>query len=556
MSALAYRLPDGLAADIDAFDADVRRFLAGELDSAVFKDRRVPRGIYEQRRDGTYMLRVRLPGGLLAATQARALAGIGREFGGGTLHVTTRQDIQLHDLRIADTPAVMRRLLAAGLTCKGGGGNTVRNVTACPHAGICPRERFDVTPHALAVTEHLIAQAGSYSLPRKFKIAFSGCAADCALAEVNDLGFFAEVRDGQPGFAVCAGGGMGAESRVADRLVEWLPAGECVRAAEAVRRLFDRFGDRTNRRRARLRFAVARLGPEAFAQEFFREFAAVTADGAPVCAAPPAPAPAGAACLPPEQALVGRAGLDVLPQRQPGLVAVPLRLPLGQVAWQDLEALAAIAERFSGERALRAANQKLLLRSVREPDLPALRAALAALRQDVTTPSTLDAFVACTGAATCRLGFCLSQDAARACAEALARAGIAPEGLRGLDIRLNGCPNACGHAPIGTVGLAGCFVRAGGRPAPAYRVLLGARRGQGRTRFGEDAGLVPAGSLPAFLLDLVRAFRARRLEGEAFSDCYDRLRPAFFRALVARHAVAEDVAGEGPAPAAAGECRP
>mgnify|MGYP001580707868 CR=1 FL=1 len=186
MNATICRLPDELGQDIEQHAHDVDRFLKGELSASILKSRRVPRGIYEQRRNGTFMVRVRVPGGALGAAQARALAAVASRYGSGTLHATTRQDIQIHDVTIEQTPAVMRELFQAGLTSKGGGGNTVRNVTACPYAGICPAERFDVTPCAVAVTEHLIGLPGSYNLPRKYKIAFSGCGADCALGRVND----------------------------------------------------------------------------------------------------------------------------------------------------------------------------------------------------------------------------------------------------------------------------------------------------------------------------------------------------------------------------------
>lgn len=533
-------LPPDLEADIAAYESDVQRFLSGDLAPALFKARRVPRGIYEQRRDGSFMMRVRLPGGAFTAAQARALAALARPYGSGRLHVTTRQDIQFHDLPIGDTPALMRGLLAAGLTSKGGGGNTVRNVMACPYAGICPHEAFDVTPHALAVTEHLIALAGSYNLPRKFKIAFSGCAADCALAGVNDVGFIAGPRGGRPGFAVYTAGGMGSEPRLGDRQPAWLPAADAVRAAEAGRRLFDRLGDRRNRRRARLRHAVARVGSAAFAEWFRAELEAVAAAGVPDAPEVPVgetPAAAAPACPNLEAALVRRAGLRVLPQRQEGFVAVPLALPLGEIGWADLEALADLAERFSGEQGLRAMpDQKLVLRHVREADLPALRAALGGLSADVVTPRPLDAFVACTGAATCRLGLCLSQPAARACASALAEAGLAEDTLRGVDIRMNGCMNSCGQHPIGTIGLFGVTLRVEGHLAPGYRLLLGARRGEGRTRLGVAVGTVPARALPALLVDLLRDFEAHRTAGEPLSDFYDRMGPDHFKALLERHA--------------------
>ena len=362
MTSATCRLPAELAQDIEQHAHDVDRFLKGELSASILKSRRVPRGIYEQRQNGTYMVRVRVPGGALDLAQARGLAGVASRYGGGTLHVTTRQDIQIHDVLIEQTPAIMRELLPAGLTSKGGGGNTVRNVTACPYAGFCPAERFDVTPCVVAVTQHLIGLPGSYNLPRKYKIAFSGCGADCALARVNDLGFIAQVRDGVPGFGVYAGGGMGAESRVADRMEAWVPAAQVVRIAEAVRQLFDRLGDRRNRRRARLRFAVERVGADEFRGMLREAVAAVTADGVPaseyateIAANPVAPSGDYRGLL------TEMAGVEVLRQRQAGYVAVPLRLPMGQISWQALAALADIAERFSADQLLRATQDQNLL---------------------------------------------------------------------------------------------------------------------------------------------------------------------------------------------------
>jgi sulfite reductase (ferredoxin) len=546
MTPICRLLPE-LAQDIEQHALDVDRFLKGELSASILKSRRVPRGIYEQRQNGTYMVRVRVPGGALSAAQVRALAGVGSRHGSGTLHVTTRQDIQIHDVTIEQTPAIMRELFAAGLTSKGGGGNTVRNVTACPFAGICPAERFDVMPCVVAVTEHLIGLPGSYNLPRKYKIAFSGCGADCALAGVNDLGFIAHVRDGVPGFSVYAGGGMGAESRVGDRMEEWVPASEVIRIAEAVRRLFDRLGDRRNRRRARLRFAVERIGADAFREMLRETVQAVALEGIPACEIGTEFATKPVAPLGDYRTLLSRTDdVNMLRQRQPGYVAVPLQLPVGQISWKALDGLAEVAERFSAEKMLRATqDQNLLLRFVSESELDALRGELdRLLGPDAVRHNALHSFTTCTGAATCRLGLCLSQNAARACADRLAGAGIEPATLQAVDIRINGCPNACGQHPIGTIGLFGAAQRVGERLVPAYRVLLGARRGEGRTRLGEAAGAVPARALPAFLADLLRDFQADRGPREPFADYFDRKGMSHFQSMLARHTKTPDYADD------------
>jgi sulfite reductase (ferredoxin) len=511
--------------DVAQHECDVERFLRGEITSLEMKSRRVPRGIYEQRRDGTYMVRVRVPGGELGAEKARVLAGVASRYGGGTLHVTTRQDLQLHDVNMADTPAVLRELLDGGLSSRGGGGNTVRNITACPYAGMCPAERFDVRPAVQAVTEYLMGQPGSYTLPRKYKIAFSGCGADCALAEVHDLGLVASVRDGVTGFRVYAGGGMGAQSRVGDLMEEWISVKEVLRVAEAIRRLFDRMGDRSNRQRARLRFAVERVGADAFRTLFRQEMKVVAGEAVPDFdgeerpGAEPAEAPWDYRALAEESE-----GLQVVRQRQSGRVAVLVGLPLGQVHWRALDALAGLAEVYSENRTLRLAqDQKLLIPFVKETDLAAVKRELvkifdAGLEQRVATMPVS----ACTGAATCRLGICLSHGAAYACCEAMVRAGFKADTLRFLDVRMNGCPNACGQHPVGTIGLMGSLQRVGERMVPTYRVSLGARRGLGRVRFGKTLGTVPAKALPAFLVKVVRDFEHERVAGELFADYYER----------------------------------
>jgi len=533
-----YNLPADLSEDIEGYAADVRKFLAGELVPGVFKAKRVPRGIYEQRQNGAYMVRVRIAGGALTAEQARVLAALGREYGDGQLHVTTRQDVQIHAVKIEDTPAIMRRLREVGLSSKGGGGNTVRNVAACPFAGVCPAEAFDVTPFAFAATEYLIPLVGSYNLPRKYKIAFSGCPADCALARANDLGFVASVKDGKPGFTLYAGGGMGARSRLADRMFEWLPATEVVRVVEAIRRIFDNLGDRQNRNRARLRFVFERLGAAAVREELLKQIETLKEEGVPDCGAAAevrAPGPAEAPAVRPGSAASG--GARLVEQHQEDRVTVPLHLPLGFVSAADLETLADIAEQHSSECGLRTTrSQDLLLRSVAKTDLPELASRLGGLDTDVLAPSPLEQFVACAGASTCRLGLCLARGAARACAEALGAAGLREETIRALEVKISGCPNSCGLHAVAPIGLFGLARRSDDRLVPSYRVVLGARRGEPERRLGDPVGAVPARALPDFLVELARDFEAGRGDGEPFVDYFERTGVQHFAALAGRHA--------------------
>ena len=239
-----------------------RSSFQAETSPVAFRGIRVPMGIYEQRENDTYMIRVRGAAGVFLPHQVKLIADLSKTYGNAIVHVTTRQDLQIHGVRIEDTPTILERLLRVGLSSRGGGGNTVRNISACPFAGVCQDGTYDVAPYALALTEYLIRERGNFNLPRKFKVAFSGCGNDCGLCSVADLGFFAHERGGTRGFAIYAGGGMGAHSALGVQIEEFVPAEAIFEVAEAVKRLFDRHGDRFNRSKARLRFVVERLGSD------------------------------------------------------------------------------------------------------------------------------------------------------------------------------------------------------------------------------------------------------------------------------------------------------
>ncbi len=253
-----YDIPVTLWDEVDELESFVQRHLDGRLDAASLKARRVPFGCYEQRQNGAYMLRIRCPGGALTPTQLRTIATLSNRYGAGHIHVTTRQEFQIHDLKLEDVVPVMRQLMDGGLATRGGGGNTVRNIILSPDAGVSPDEAFDPSPYTFALTSFLIAQPNSWALPRKFKIAFSNSAKDSAYAQFNDLGFVATVQDGVLGFRVYVAGGMGTKPEVGHLLHEFIPADDVYLVAEATKRVFDKHGNRKNKNAARLRFLWAR----------------------------------------------------------------------------------------------------------------------------------------------------------------------------------------------------------------------------------------------------------------------------------------------------------
>ncbi len=514
-----YNLPDTLQEDLERFEEEVARFKQGAVGGAEFRAFRVPQGVYEERTEGSYMLRVRFPAGGLLPAQMRALASAARTYGNGVLHVTTRQDVQVHAVPLDNIHPALVALAEAGLSTKGGGGNTVRNIIACSDAGVCAQEEFDVAPYAVALTEFMLPDPLSYRMPRKYKIAFSGCPADCSGAMVNDLGLFARTRDEQRGFAVYVAGGMGANSRVAEPLAEFVPAEEIHYVAEAVKRVFDKHGNRKNKHKARLRYLMADVGPEAFRRLYEEELSALRAQGLPPLQVRDMPRRRPE---PPQTAAEPASGFEewrarnVLAQKHDGFFMVHVPLVLGDIDAQAMAGLADVVEAHGEAAARTTQRQNVLLRWVHDNELPGLHRALTAVGLAGSAAPIVRNTTSCAGAATCKLGICLSRGLSRAIVTKLRKSGIDLDALGELDVQISGCPNCCGRHPLGRIGLYGAARRIGGRLVPHYVVQLGARLGEGRTRLAEGNHTVPARNVPDLVADLLRAF----LESGSYPD-YD-----------------------------------
>ncbi|MEK9142141.1 MAG: nitrite/sulfite reductase, partial [Nitrospirota bacterium] len=258
-------IPPAILEEIETFETEALRTLAGEISTDLFRPFRLQYGIYGQRQPGVQMVRIKIPFGGITANQLRRVAELTDRYATGVGHVTTRQDIQMHFVELKDVPIIMRGLAEVGLTTREACANTVRNVTACHLAGVCQGEVFDVTPYAKTVAYHLLRNPLNQSLPRKFKIAFSGCKHDCALTPIHDIGLLAVKRsDGAIGFRMVAGGGLGSAPRVAQLLREFTPMEELIPSIEAVIKVFDTLGNRKNRNKARMKFVIDKLGFEEF----------------------------------------------------------------------------------------------------------------------------------------------------------------------------------------------------------------------------------------------------------------------------------------------------
>lgn len=520
-----YDIPVTLWDEVDELESFVQRHLDGRLDAASLKARRVPFGCYEQRQNGAYMLRIRCPGGALTPTQLRTIATLSSRYGAGHIHVTTRQEFQIHDLKLEDVVPVMRQLMNAGLATRGGGGNTVRNIILSPDAGVSPEEAFDPSPYAFALTSLLLAQPNSWTLPRKFKIAFSNSAKDSAYAQFNDLGFVATVQDGVLGFRVYVAGGMGTKPEVGHLLHEFIPADDVYLVAEATKRVFDKHGNRKNKNAARLRFLWNQLGKDGFCQWYEHELRELRQEGH------------GALELPKEQSRASTVLFFpvqdesrefqrwkkrfVVPQPQLGLCSVLVPVFLGNLKNDEAIALALFLEPF-GKDVLRATlGQNLRLRNIPERYLANVYSVVKNVSELASAPALLANSISCTGADTCKLGICLSKGALRAISTGLMESALDLDQIPEFKLHLSGCPNTCGQHMLADLGFYGQVGRKNQRIFAAYGVVAGAVVRVGESRLARSLGRVSARDLPRFVCDVLQIWTQKKSRFNSFATYVD-----------------------------------
>ncbi len=525
------------AAEISRFADLIERRRRGQLDEEDFRRFRLQHGTYGIRgQTDVHMVRVKVPYGALTAAQLECLGEIAERFARGTGHITTRQDVQFYWVPLEAVPGVLRRLAEVGLTTREACGNVVRNVTACPLAGVCATEVFDVTPYAAALSRHLLRNLICQALPRKFKIAFSGCATDCAIAGIHDIGAVATLREedgvARRGFRLYVGGGLGPVPRAAQLLEPFTLAEDLILTAEAVVRVFDRLGNRQNRTRARMKFLIEEGGIEEFRRLVFEERRVVWSawPGEP----PPAPE-AQEPGLSPAMARPASNGLapagfevwrktNVVAQRQAGFYAVYVTVSGGDLTPDQFRILAALLRRFPDLEARTVITQNLVLRWAREEWLPLLYATLAEAGLGRPGVHGIGDVVGCPGADTCNLAVTYSHRLALELSRQFAeRPDMAlADDLKDVTIKISGCPNACGHHHIATIGLHGAARKIGDRQVPFYQLLLGGKVHDGEVTFVRPVTRIPARQVPEALFRLVETYRSERIDGESFLGWIER----------------------------------
>jgi sulfite reductase beta subunit-like hemoprotein len=558
-------------ADIDEFVSMLERFERGEISAEAWRKFRLVRGTYGQRQDDVQMLRVKIPQGVVTASQLNVLADIAEQYARGFAHITTRQNIQFHFLRPADVETIMRRIADEGITTREACGNSVRNITACPFAGVAADEVFDVTPYAEALTRYLLRHPLASVLPRKFKIAFEGCLEDHAVASINDLGWTAriELHNGRltHGFRLTVGGGTSILPVSGRALFEFLPATEMLNVAEAILRVYQRLGDHEHKHRNRMKFLIKAMGWDKWRDEVLTTLEAVRAEGGAMlpfdAEAPPlevAPtwsrdaAPSiehirsvaaattvkGPGLVPSvepsradDEALAVWRRSNIRPQRQNGFVTALVRLNLGDLTAGQLRALAAISECYGDGSVRLAPDQNVLIRWVSVSSVPQLFARLAAAGVGEAGASTIADVTSCPGAESCKLAVTQSRGLGRVLTDTLTARPDLVAAATSASIKISGCPNGCGQHHIATLGFQGSVRKVDGRAVPQYFVMVGGRAsGRGAT-FARLAAKVPARRMSAAVVRLLEWYRCERTDGESPEAFFGRAPVPAVKALLA-----------------------
>ncbi|HEY0252368.1 MAG TPA: nitrite/sulfite reductase, partial [Kofleriaceae bacterium] len=454
--------------------------------------------------------------------QLRALADIADQFANGKGHVTTRQNVQFHFVPSSDAEAALRKLADAGITTKEACGHSVRNWTCCPFAGVAEHEPFDPTPYVEALARHLLRGKYSSTLPRKLKPSLGGCCGtDCSQAFINDLGFLAREREGQIGFQLLAGGGLSTLRRSALVVEEFVPAAELLEAADAVVRVFHRIGNRHNRAKARLKWAIDKIGPDAFLAEYHAERETIRSEGGVPLVLPLQP-PQPIRRAPLSQVTQTDPGYaewakdSVRPQKQAGFSTVVVRLILGDLTSAQFRTVADLATQF-GEGEVRLTNeQNFVLRFVPTAKLPALHRELALAGLALSGANSVADVTSCPGASSCKLAVTASRGLAGTLTDLLDRRPDLVAATKGLDIKVSGCPHGCGQHYIAGIGFQGGMRKVAGRPAPQYLVYVGGGIAADHADFGRLIGKVPARRATATLERLLDFYNAAGATSHAF----------------------------------------
>ncbi|MFQ5933788.1 MAG: nitrite/sulfite reductase [Dehalococcoidia bacterium] len=529
--------------EVDDFEAEVERFLRGEwATEEAFIAYRLIRGIYGQRQPDAQMVRIKLPFGGITADEMDVMG----EIVDGYVplkkgHVTTRENIQLHFVKLKDTPTIMRMLGDVGVTTREACGNTVRNVVGCPLAGVTPDEAFYATPYLVAFARWFVRHPYTQKLPRKFKVAFASCADDCVVTAIHDLAFIPRIKVDvkgveRQGFEILTGGGTSIMPRIAYTIYDFVPVEEYLKVSEAIIRVFHRTDElRKNRMKARIKFYIDRVGIDAFREEVEEElkkrWARRSFDPSPLMGvpdeeldAPPPPVKAGGNGHQ-NPAFQRWLETNVKPQKQEGYNVVWVKLSLGDIQANQFAPLAAIARKYAAHRIRTTTEQNIVYRWVPDGYLHQVWKELQETGLGDSGAQEITDVVACPGTDSCKLGITSSMGLGDALRETLTEMAIDDPLVKSLHVKISGCPNGCGRHHIANIGFHGAAMRNERNQIPSYEMFVAGNYGNGDpTRFGQRIkSKVPAKRVPDLVRHVVHFYQEQRQDSEKFNDFVDRV---------------------------------
>ena len=545
--------------DILEYEEKTRSFRQGDINDIDFMSFRVRIGVYGQRQADSQMIRIKIPGGLLHADQLDALGEITERLAPLKKgHLTTRENIQIHHLKLEEAAEAMRILQGVGLSTKEACGNTVRNVTACPLVGLDPQQAFDIQPYLGAYARRFVRRDFTHHMPRKIKTAFSCGDHDCAVTPMHDVGFIARTREEnghvRKGFKIVVGGGTSIQPLKAQTLYEFVPVEEFLKISEAALRVFNQTAWlRKNKMKARIKVLIHAEGIDSFREKVEEELRQDWAQDYPgvedflfeydeQADAPELPA----------DHLVGHEDdaafqawreTNVTPQREDGYNFVGVTVPQGDLTPDQFRALADIARSHAASTVRITAEQNLVYRWVPQGLLFEFHQALEAAGLGEDGMDRITDVTSCPGTDSCKLGITSSMGLNTAISNALK----SPNGntellsdplIQKIHVKMSGCPNGCGRHHVADIGFHGAAMKgAGGQQVPAYEVFLGGSYEGGDVRYGvRPRGRIPAKRVKDALFDILRYYQEHRDEGEAFKDFTARVGKEPFEGVIASFA--------------------
>ena len=519
-----YRIPSTLNGDLDYTQSLIDQFKAGEIQAGQLKSNRVPMGIYEQRKNQHYMLRLRCAGGLVTPEQLAKIAFVGHQLSTSHLHVTTRQEIQIHNVDIEDAIPALKKLEKVGISSAGGGGNTVRNMMVDDRSGLTADEEFDVYPYVEELTSRLIAEKDSFTMPRKYKVAIDTSVATANYSYIADLGLQARIKDGQRGFRVLIAGSAASNAHTGWELFDFLPEKDLYRAAKALKNWYHKYGNRRNRHKARMRYVFYKYGTEEAKRLYLEEFEELKKDGSIDFEAPALPLEHHKPNFPPLKAPTdfetwkrryahNQTNAEGLKENL-WYAYIPLRH--GNNSTDFFAEVAEYLGNYGNDVIRFTKKEQIQVRNIPEEYLTNIYAFFKKLGvYQIDYPVVVTNLTCCTGADTCRLGICLPKGAIDGIAKQLLNSNLNLDAIPDFELRMNGCTNICALATWGDLGFSGRVGRVGDDPYPAYTIWLPVK---GKHEIDLQQGYIAAKKIPAFVEDYLRDVIAEQAN---YADYYD-----------------------------------